>query len=192
MFPSVGASEAISIQSLGISSSHPHDLLLACYCESYSSKREEKKCCCFECEPSLMWLNDLPMMSRVMQDIRTWLNVPPHLLRYATFRVLNNSFPLVWLYMFNLCLLIKLRIFIFAATSNETGGSVDWIHWCNWSKNKEGILVTLCMLYWSHWCAPCLVAFNVLHLINILLHMQEALLNSLPKLVALMSSSTEG
>jgi len=38
----------------------------------------------------------------------------------------------------------------------------------------------------------CPVAFNVLHIIDTLMYMQEALLKSLPKLVALLSSSTEG
>ena len=70
---------------------------------------------------------------------------------------LNTSFPSLWLCRFNFFLLIRLRIFVAAATSKETRRSVDWIHWRNWSKNKEGNLVTLCMLYWSHWCAPCLL-----------------------------------
>ena len=52
---------------------------------------------------------------------------------------LNTSFPSLWLCRFNFFLLIRLRIFIAAATSNETRRSVDWIHWCHRSKNKQGM-----------------------------------------------------
>ena len=44
----------------------------------------------------------------------------------------------------------------------------------------------------KQFCSNLLVAFNVLHIIDTLFNMQEALLNSLPKLVASLSSSTEG
>lgn len=115
------------------------------------------------------------------------------------------------------CAYSSLQIFIITATENEARWSVSWIHWCNWSKNKEGKCRDC--LYWVYIPSArvlCDIAFRDIHyaftkfltshfisiptswnsiVFNVTcfsFHLQGALLNSLPILVNSLSSSVEG